>query len=263
MNKLVFVLIAVVFWSCQKAQRDEDTSLNTCQDLSLAQTIFSDAYKQVRIAALNSQGISDAETTLTTVYGCEEISVDTTSNPRTMIVDYKYIGCEGLGVDRYGRLLADFYGPFGVEGSAVDIVFSNYFYQDYEINGKIRIVFKERSAEDFEVHSYYLQSASVNDGNSVMTWTSSETWTIQPGSKKGEMFSIKGNSNGTNRKGNTFRSEIISENEMSDDCLFVQKGTVRVDVKNLSVRTLNYGVGACDKAAEVSINGAIYQMSIP
>ena len=263
MKRLLPLLLIITLVSCQKAQRDEDTAVNTCVDISLAQTIFADAYKQVRIAALNTKSISGAETTLTTIYGCEEISVDSLASPASMIIDYKYIGCEGLGVARYGRLLADFFGPFGIEGSAIDIVFSNYFYQEYEVNGKIRVIFKARNTEDKEVHTFYLQGGTIDDGNAVLSWTSSQTWTIDSPKNKAEIYSIRGNSNGTNRKGNTFRSDVLSDNIMSDDCLYVKSGTMKVEVKNLSDRTLNYGTGSCDRSAEVNINGAVYQMNIP
>jgi len=262
MNKWVILAVLISFLSCQKAQRDEDNAVNTCEDISLAQTIFADAYKQIRLAALNAEGISDAETTLTTIYGCEEIKVDTIRNIKNIIIDYKYLGCQGLGATRYGRLLADFYGAFGEEGSAVDITFSNYFYEDYEIDGTIRIIFKERNSSDEEVHTFYLQSGSVYDGSSTMIWTSSQTWTINSKSKL-ETYSFTGNSNGINRKGNSFTSIITTPNEMIEDCLYVGKGKRDVDVKNLSLRRLDFGNGTCNRNAQVTINGSVYGLSVP
>ena len=43
MRRLAILLIPFLF-ACQESQRDLDTAVNTCEDLSLAQTIFSDAY---------------------------------------------------------------------------------------------------------------------------------------------------------------------------------------------------------------------------
>jgi len=262
MNKYLFLAFLISFLSCQKAQRDEDNAVNTCEDISLAQTIYADAYKQIRIAALNAEGISDADTTLTSIYGCEEIKVDTVSNTRKIIIDYKYIGCEGLGAARYGRILADFFGKFGEEGSAVDITFSNYFYEKYEVNGTIRVIFKERNSTDQEVHTFYLQSGVIYDGSATITWTASQTWTINSTGKK-EVYSFTGNSNGINRKGNSFKSDITVANEMIENCLFVGKGKLEVEVKNLSLRRLDYGNGSCDRNADVTINGSVYGMIIP
>ena len=262
MNKYLIVAVLISILSCQKAQRDEDNSVNTCEDISLAQTIYADAYKNIRIAALNAEGISDAETTLTTIYGCEEIIVDTISNTRNIIIDYKYIGCEGLGATRYGRILADFYGKFGEDGSAVDITFSNYFFEEYEVNGKIRIIFKERNSNDEEVHTFYLQSGAIYDGSATMTWTASQLWTVNS-TEKFDTFSFTGNSNGTNRKGNSFNSDISIANEMSEDCLYPKSGTMVNKVKNISDRQLDYGIGSCDRNGDVTINGSVYGMSIP
>jgi len=168
-----------------------------------------------------------------------------------------------MGVDRYGRLLADFYGKFGIEGSAVDITFSNYFYREYEINGSIRVIFKARSSADEEVHTLYLQNGTVNDGTNSINWTASQLWTVTAKPNKPEIFSITGNSNGTNRKGNTFKSELLTENIMTEDCLYVTSGTLKIEVQNLSLRVLDYGSGACDRNAEATINGASYNVTIP
>lgn len=255
------VLLVFVLAGCQKAQRDEDTSVNTCEDIALAQTIFADAYKQIRIAALNTKGISDAQNTLTTIYGCEEIKADTLSQIKHILIDYKYIGCEGMGVDRYGRLVADFFGKFGEEGSGLDIIFSNYFYQEYEVNGSIRILFKEKDNQGREVETFYLQNGTITDGSSSMSWTASQVWTVND--TPVETYEISGNNNGINRKGNTFKSVMTSNHLMSEDCLFTLSGKQEVDTKNLSRRFLDFGNGNCDEHALVRINGASYSVSIP
>ena len=263
MKRAWTLILIVSVLSCQKAQRDEDTAVNTCEDISLAQTIFGDAYKQIRTAALSAKGISNSDSSIVSIYGCEEIKIDTLSNPRNIIIDYKYIGCEGLGIERNGRLLADFQGLFTAENSAVDIEFSNYFFNGYEVNGKIRVIFKARNSEGKEVHTFYLQDGSVNDGTNILSWTASQTWTVTSEADSPESFSITGNNNGINRKGNMFTSEITSAVDMSEDCLYPMKGKLTVDVRNLSLRSLDYGNGACDRKAEAAINGATYSVIIP
>lgn len=263
MQRILILMLILSAMACQKAQRDEDDSVNTCEDVFLAQTIFTDAYRQVRYAAQNAKGISDANSTLSTIYGCEEITVDTTGSPRTIIIDYKYIGCEGQDQDRYGRLLADFFGKFGVNGSAVDITFSNYFFgETYEVSGKIRVIFKEDNASGQETHTFYLQEGKVYDGEATLSWTASQNWTVVA-SGDSETYEITGNSNGVNRKGNTFTSEITKTNVLSDACIYTLSGGKDIDVKNLSLRQLDFGSGSCDGLAEATINGATYGVTHP
>ena len=259
----MFILVIIGFsLACQKAQRDEDTSVNTCEDIFLAQTVFSDAYKQIRIAAFNAQGISQSDSTAGTIYGCEDIDVDTLSNPKTITINYKFIGCEGLGAVRNGRLIGSFIGKFPKSGSAVDISFSNYFFNGFEVDGKIRVIFKDNNAAGQEVHTFYLQQGSIYDGKTTMTWTASQNWTIDV-SGKNEAYTVNGNSNGINRKGNTFKSEITKAYEMSEECLYVLSGSEEIKVTNLSTRNLDYGGGTCDEAATAEINGATYGVKLP
>ena len=263
MDKLLVVLLLVLFISCQKAQRDEDTAVNTCEDISLAMTAFTDAYKQMRIAAHSAEGIYvDADSTASTIYGCESITVDTLSNPKTITINYKFLGCEGLGVERYGRLIGEFSGPFGEENSALDITFSNYFFKEFEVNGDIRVIFNSRNASDQEVHTFYLQNGSINDGENILNWTASQTWTVDA-SDEIEQFSLSGNSNGQNRKGNVFLSEITSGVGLSADCVYPASGRHEVNVRNLSLRRLDYGNGTCNNQAQATINGATFNVTIP
>ena len=234
MNKWLFVLLIGVVISCQKAQRDEDRAVNTSVDISLAQTIFGDAYKHMRFAALNTQGISDADSSISSIYGCETIVSDTTSNPKTIIIDYKFLGCEGIGAIRQGRLLGDFHGKFGESGSAVDIKFNNYFFEDFEINGSIRVIFEDPANDGNENHSFYLQNGSIYDGSTTMSWTASQHWTVS-GITGAQSYSISGTSNGVNRKGNVFKSTITVNNLMSDDCLQVTSGNLDINVVNLFI----------------------------
>lgn len=259
--RIIFLSAAVLlFTACQKAQRDEDNAVNTCEDIGLAQTIFADAYKQIRIAARNSV-ITGADSNNSTIYGCESISVDTVSDPATLQINYKFIGCTGMGAERSGRILAEFFGNYGETGSAIDITFLNYFFREYEVSGTIRIIWKEDD-NGREAHSFYLQSGTVNDGQSAMSWTSGQNWIIDT-SAAGESYIITGNSNGVNRKGNTFKSTILTEAMMLEDCLYVVSGILRIEDKNLSLRELNFGSGNCDRKALATINGATYNVVIP
>lgn len=262
MKHLIIISFCALIISCTESQRDLDVAINTCEDVSLAQTIYSDAYKQIRAAALGNKGISDSQDSITSIFGCENIVVDTLSNPKTIIIDYKFLSCEGMGVARFGRIKGEFFGKFGEENSAIDITFSNYFYETYGVEGLLRIIYKESNTDGDQVHTFYVQGGSLNDGNTEMTWTASENWVIL--SEAGvQEYEFTGTSNGVNRKGNAFFSEIKATNTISDDCLYVTSGSLEIDVLNLSRRLLNFGSGTCDNKATATINGAAHDLSLP
>ena len=262
MSRLIIIAFCILVVSCSESQRDLDTAVNTCEDISMAQTIYSDAYKQMRAAALGNRGISDSKDSITTIFGCESITVDTLSNPRTIIIDYKFLSCEGMGVERFGRLKGEFFGKFGEEHSAVDITFANYFYQTNEIGGLLRIIFKENNIDGNEVHTFYVQGGSIYDGNSTMSWTASQNWVVLSETDV-QQFEFTGTSNGMNKKGNAFFSEIKTKNTITDDCLYVGSGSLDLEVLNLSRRNLNFGSGICDKKAVATINGASHEVRLP
>lgn len=260
---ILVISVLLVNTACQKAQRDEDNVTNTCEDMTLAQMIYSDAYLQIRYAALHAQGISAANSTSTSRFGCEEITVDTLSDPKTITIDFKYLGCTGMSVERSGRLVASFFGEFPKPKSAVDIEFSNYYFQDFEVGGKIRAIFKQNNASGHPVNTFYLQDGFINDGTAVMSWTASQEWELLELVDEVSEFSITGTTNGINRKGNVFFSNIQENNVISDDCLWIKSGTAEVEILNLSLRLIDYGSGVCDRTANAVINGSNYTFIVP
>ena len=126
----------------------------------------------------------------------------------------------------------------------------------------IRVIFKEDNTEGNKVHTFYVQGGSIYDGNSEMTWTASQNWVVLPESDV-QKFEFTGTSNGINRKGNAFFSEVNTINTVTDDCLQVVSGGLEIEILNLSRRFLNYGSGTCDHKASVTINGASHEVSLP
>ncbi|MEQ8323407.1 MAG: hypothetical protein RIC15_02245 [Vicingaceae bacterium] len=256
MKNLLIIAFLLGAMSCQKAQRDEDTATNTAEDVSVAQAVFSDAYKIIRAVALETKGISSSSTTMASLFGCDDITVDTISNPKKITIDFKYIGCEGLNVARYGRLIGEFYGEFPLENSAVDLSFSNYYFQDYEANGKVRVIFKADNASGNAQHSFYVQSGKVTDDNSDILWTASHVWEVQENGNAETNFVIRGNSNGVNRKGNVFFSEIKSPIQSTSSCVYPVKGSRELEVINLSNRLAVYQSTSCKNEGVVIVNGS-------
>ena len=250
---LIFILVLSAL-ACQKAQRDEDVATNSAEDVSLAQSIFSDAYKIMRVAALNTQGISSATGSITSVFGCESISSDTISDPKEIIIDFKYIGCEGLDRVRYGRLVGQFYGKFSEVNSALDLTFSNYYFEDYEVNGKVRVIFKEPNTGGNPVNTFYVTNGQITESN-TLSWTASQSWetVMDEGVVK---FMVKGNSNGVNRKGNVFFAKIGTPLTLSDQCFSVLMGSQELEVINLSNRTVLYENSECVSRGVAVVNGA-------
>ena len=250
--------MAIGLLSCQKAQRDEDTSTVSAEDVSLGHMVFSDAYKIMREVALQTAGVSDSKTSITTLFGCEAIKSDTNSDPMTITIDFKYIGCQGLNMERYGRLVGEFYGKFPEVNSAMDLNFSNYYFGDYEVNGKVRVIFKGDNSDGNAVNSFYVQGGSLKDDNGTVTWTASHSWEDMGMEGDEHIFSVSGNSNGVNRKGNVFFSEIKSPISLNDKCIYLNSGRRELEVINLSNRSVTYEGTSCSAAGVATINGARY-----
>ena len=77
-----------------------------------------------------------------------------------------------------------------------------------------------------------------------------------------DVIEITGSSIGVNRSGKSFAAIILSALTMEGDCKYITKGQISMTPKGSSTRTINYGEGACDGVATVTINGTAYDISL-
>lgn len=234
------------------------------EDNALAEIIYSDAFKMMHLAALRLEGIAGDED-LTTLYGCDQVIVDTESEPKTVTIDFRFLGCEVNGVERKGRIIGAFSGQYPDSGSGIAITFTNYIFEDQEVDGRLTIINKGQDYQGTPTLSFYLQKGEIGDDRGQMTWSASHTWRVIKtdwDNPENEIYRVDGTSNGVNKKGNVFNTEITLSNQIQGDCIWPNYGTTRVDIRNLSTRIVDYGRQECDHNANVSINGGIYPIEM-
>jgi hypothetical protein len=265
---LLLLCTAALLFSCQDSERDKDTLTNTSEENALAEAIFSDAFKMVHEAALHSRGIGQDTIIDTTLFGCDQISVDTTSTPRLLFIDFGFTGCiASYGVSRMGRIIAEFTGTYPDSNSIVNMRFLNYNFGPYKIDGLVIVVNRGRISSADPLSTFFIENGTITTERTSYTWQGNKSWTQTAGvatlTVTDDVFSITGTTFGTNRNGNTYDTEVTKPNVLLNDCFHITSGTVEVNIKNISKRTVDYGSGSCDRNASVTINGKAHQITLP
>jgi hypothetical protein len=100
----------------------------------------------------------------------------------------------------------------------------------------------------------------ANNGG-THSWTANWTFTRTAGYNTplvvaDDVYSVTGSANGTNRKGVSYTTTIQTPLVKRGDCFkYYVSGVISITNANNKTMTLDYGNGACDNTATVSVNG--------
>ncbi|PCJ28047.1 MAG: hypothetical protein COA97_01870 [Flavobacteriales bacterium] len=264
---ILIVAIATVFISCSKSSdRDEDTTTNSCVDYAMGQSAVYDVFKIVHQAANSSKGIALINLLDTTsLFGCDTLIIDTTSNPMTIIIQFNGT-CTGNNIIRTGSITATFSSKYDVLGCTTTINFSNYTYKGYTVGtGTIAYTYTGLAGSS-PTYSYVINNVQIASNNKVMAFSGNQNLIISVGeattTTTDDTYTISGSASGYTFAGNEFTATIDTDLTLLGNCEWVSTGMVTVTPENKNPRILNFGSG-CDDKATVIIYSTEQEIVIP
>ncbi|MES2762246.1 MAG: hypothetical protein V4677_08565 [Bacteroidota bacterium] len=271
---LAVIVSSTIFSSCKKKDKEEkDSDTAAAVDQSFASSTVNDLTNISDEAAVSNTVSSFKTADATAVLSaCATITFDTLAAAKTITVNFGSTNCVGNdGRSRRGMVIINFTGRYRDSNTVITVTPQNYFVNDHQVTGSKTITNKGHNVAH---HLVYEINANItiikaNNGGTV-TWQSTRQreWLTGEGTWvwNDDTYSITGSANGTTSNGNSFTSIITSPliRNMAFGCRrhFTQ-GTLDHTPGGKATRHLNYGNGACDDQATVTINGNIYNITLP
>jgi hypothetical protein len=278
---LCLVIVFVTISSCKKDGKEVfelDNSTTSSKDNSEAENIFSDMKKIVEEAA-DDEGKSGKKAGYT--FGsCAIVSIspawsDSTIWPKIMTIDFGTANCTGNnGVYRRGKLLVTLTDRFRDLGSVLTVQPQNYYANDVKVEGTKTLTSNGYNSNNNLSYSVNVSNAVLTfTDNSSMTWQSSRTSEWIEGDSTDlfndgvagicdDVYSITGSGSGVNRNGLSYSVVITSPLRKEVCCRWLVSGSLDISPQGLSTRLVDYGTGACNRFATVTINGNAYNVSM-
>ncbi|MBF9141527.1 hypothetical protein [Hymenobacter properus] len=179
-------------------------------------------------------------------------------NTRTLTIDFGPTNCLCPdGRYRRGQILVRFTTDVQTRRAGAVVTRQNYFVNDNQHTATR--TFTDLGLGSFSVDVTNASIIRANNGG-THSWTASWTFTQTAGfgtpQFSDDVFSVTGSSAGTNRNGVGYTTTVQSPLTKRGDCFkyFVQ-GTISISNTKGKTMVLDYGNGACDNTATVSING--------
>ncbi len=266
----VVAAIGITISSCRKKEeKDNDTSASS--DNALAEITFNDVNNIADEASTGSltsylaPNDGDYKSVLST---CATINNDTVSVPHLLTIDFGSTNCLCAdGRNRRGIINVSYTGNYRDSASTHTISFTNYFVNDNQILGTKTVTNNGHNAAGHLVYSIQVNGQIIKaSGGGTITWTSSRQreWIAGESTPawNDDSYLITGSASGTSAAGRSFTAAITSALRKNIGCRYLVSGTLALTPSGRATRYIDFGSGACDNQATVTINGNVYNITL-
>jgi hypothetical protein len=254
---VIFALAALIV-SCRKEKRDTLGS-SISSDNSTAENLFSEMFKVVDEVSSNTAGIRED-------LCIDTIIVDTTSIPKTILIDFGNDECTSNdGRIRKGKLNVTYTGRYREVGTVITVTPENYTVNGNLVQGQKTITNLGLNTNG-QLHFAIVVNGSVTaPGNTwTISWTANRTRTWVEGQSTAtlwdDIYEITGSGSGVNRNGVSYTSTITQALRAKLNCMWIVSGSITLQPQDYETRYIDFGNGTCDSGFTVTVDGETYQL---
>lgn len=272
---LIGLVASLIMSSCRKKTQETDNDTDSASENFLATSIGNDL-GNVADEAGRTKNVSSFKTEESTAIlsACASLQFDTLANTNedTITVNFGTSNCLcNDGRYRRGSIVITYNGKYRDSLTTITIVPKNYFVNDNGVSGTKTVKNLGHNTQGHLIYSITenITIAKANNGGTIefnanrqRAWTNGEntlTWLD-------DKYSITGSATGKNANGRTFTSNITNAlvRDMSAGCRkhFIS-GTIVHTPDNKPARIIDFGNGACDNLATVTINNKVHEITLP
>lgn len=265
MKKLFYLISTLALFTifalqCKKDDLDNETVSAT--DNALCEGEYSRIMPEVNSIAIGDPGVNGKRLINQKISaGCPTDSINPADTldgfPVTLYIMYGN-GCVGNdGKTRSGTLRCVFDSAWDNFYSTVHIYLENYYVDGVKFEGNIDVTKDLINRTYTQVVNNGKCSKSGTDAWEIQ-WSSTRTVTwvsgyLTPLVNSDDVYEIAGAANGINREGKKFAVNITTPLEKKNSCSYITKGVIEIVPEDKKARVLDYGDGACDNKAKLSI----------
>ena len=268
MKNLFLIALACCFTivGCKKSDRDDDTSTNSSEDYAFSTGLVYDIFKIVHQASNTSTGIvSSTILDSTSVFGCDTIIFDGSTNPKTLRVNFD--NCASSTSSRSGYIDASYNGFYDDLGTVTTISIYNYILDEFAIiSGTITYQYNGILNGYPNYTITFTEVKIQNNQNQKIFYSGSYQLTIITGEStplfNDDVYEITGSTTGRALKGNLFSAQVVDKLTINGNCNWVSSGQALVKPETKTTRVLNFG-SSCDNKVTVTLYDINYELEMP
>lgn len=267
---VIAAIIGTTFTACKKdkalIEEDEDTS--AAADNSLAEGSFNDVNNMADQAAdgsISSYRMANVDGLLS---ACATVTNDTIAIPHVLTIDFGSSNCLCKdGRYRRGKVIVSYEGRYRDPGHVHNITFADYFVDDNQLTGTKTVTNDgKNSAGNIEFVVLVNGQIIKANGGGTITWKSERIREWIAGADtpvwSDDVYLVTGKTTGTSAAGTNFTLTILKALRREIGCHHFVSGQISLLPDNKAVRLIDFGNGACDNEATVTINGKTHTITL-
>jgi hypothetical protein len=273
-NLLILSLVALSLSSCLKNRLKKDQSALVNYKIETAfdeMTNISDQaitgnmvyYKSGQIiVAKPGQNIALEKADCSVI-----ITIDTTSSPKSVTVDYGSSNCTcNDGKTRRGKIITTFTGQYIAPGTIITHTPVDYYVNDIKYEGTKTVQNMGLNASGQPFFNVQIDGTATLESGEVVDYTSTRvrTWTIGFNTllnRFDDEYDITGTSEASFSNGEGYTGNTTSPIHIKVGCGFPVSGTLDITPTGKPVRQINYGDGTCDYSFTVTVSGYTFTIN--
>lgn len=270
---MVAATIGIFLTSCRKTKDEpRDTDTSAASDNALAEGTYNDVHNIADEAAngtltsyMVTNNSNEEKAYLST---CATVTNDTVSVPHILTIDFGTANCLcNDGRNRRGIINVSYSGHYRDSASTHTISFTNYFVNDNQVLGTKTVTNNGHNAAGHLSFSVTVNGSIIKAGGAgTISWTSNRTreWIVGEGTLawNDDVYLITGSASATSAAGNAFTLTITSPLRKELSCHNIVSGSFALTPSGKYTRYVDFGTGACDNQATVTINGNVYNITL-
>lgn len=273
---LTITLISTFIISCDNGDHDDDNNNNVNNDAAIennkAEAIFSDVFKYVDNSMKSMEDSISGKKSGTVMANCPTVSItpfDTVNWPKVLTVDFGTNNCLCQdGKYRRGKILSSFTGWYRDSLTVVTITFDAYHVNDDSISGTKTITNNGHNANGNLNFDVEVINAAITNSNGTSSWNSSRNNEWIQGENTpwpfilDDIYLISGSASGITKAGTSYAVSITSPLRVEIGCRWIVSGSLTLTPQLVSPWLIDYGSGACDNNATLTINGITFNIQL-
>ncbi len=256
-----FLAISGIFFTACQRERDQDTTDGAEQ--TLMERNADDAI------AISEEAFTGQVGQFKKERGCATVTIDTLSSPKKVTIDFGAANCLCLdGKNRRGKIIRTYTSNLNVVGTIHTITYMDYFVDDNALKGTKTIINNGVNSKNNISYTINVKDTLLQPGaGNPTTWQSNRVreWIAGNGDAvwSNDEFKVTGTASGVKPTGYTWAANITQPLYIKNNCKYrIVQGTVEIQPQGKSLRTLDYGTGACDNQATIQINNNVWTIAI-
>ena len=195
------------------------------------------------------------------------ITIDTTSSPKSVTVDYGSSNCTcNDGKTRRGKIVTTFTGQYIAPGTIITHTPVDYYVNDIKYEGTKTVQNMGLNSNSQPYFNVQIDGNATLESGEVVNYTSTRvrTWTTGFNTllnRFDDEYDITGTSEATFSSVEGYTGNTTSPIHIKVGCGFPVSGTLDITPTGKPVRQINYGDGTCDYSFTVTVSGYTFTIN--